>query len=58
MGGARVVVDIAPLSGAERTELAVDGARLGADGIDRVEFLISPNKGIEPAPAPQDRFGR
>ncbi len=50
MGGAKVVVDVAPLSGAERTDLAVDGARLGADGIDRVEFLIAPNKGIEPRP--------
>jgi DNA repair protein RecN (Recombination protein N) len=49
MGGARVVVDVAPLGGAS-DELAVDGARLGHDGIDRVEFLISPNKGIEPRP--------
>ena len=49
MGGARVVVDVAPLGG-DRSELAVDGARLGHDGIDRVEFLISPNKGIEPRP--------
>jgi DNA repair protein RecN (Recombination protein N) len=48
MGGARVVVDVAPLDG--RSDLAVDGARLGHDGIDRVEFLISPNKGIEPRP--------
>ncbi|MEP7121687.1 MAG: DNA repair protein RecN [Byssovorax sp.] len=52
MGGARVVVDVAALGGerGERAELAVDGARLGADGIDRVEFLISPNKGIDPRP--------
>jgi DNA repair protein RecN (Recombination protein N) len=49
MGGARVVVDVAPLGGAGE-ELVVDGARLGHDGIDRVEFLISPNKGIEPRP--------
>jgi DNA repair protein RecN (Recombination protein N) len=49
MGGARVVVDVAPLGG-DRSELAVDGARLGQDGIDRVEFLISPNKGIDPRP--------
>lgn len=49
MGGARVVVDIALHSG-DRAELAVDGARLGQDGIDRVEFLISPNKGIDPRP--------
>jgi DNA repair protein RecN (Recombination protein N) len=49
MGGARVVVDVAPLGG-DRSELAVDGARLGHDGIDRVEFLISPNRGIDPRP--------
>ncbi len=49
MGGARVVVDVAALGG-DRAELAVDGARLGPDGIDRVEFLISPNKGIDPRP--------
>ena len=52
LGGARVVVDVAALGGekGERAELAVDGARLGPDGIDRVEFLISPNKGIDPRP--------
>jgi DNA repair protein RecN (Recombination protein N) len=49
MGGARVVVDVVPLAGAAE-EQAVDGARLGRDGIDRVEFLISPNKGIDPRP--------
>src|SRR5262249_53670860 len=49
MGGARVVVEVAKLGG-ERGELSVDGARLSHDGIDRVEFLISPNKGIEPRP--------
>ncbi len=49
MGGARVVVDVEALSG-ERSELVVDGARLGRDGIDKVEFLIAPNKGIEPKP--------
>jgi DNA repair protein RecN (Recombination protein N) len=49
MGGARVVVDVAPLGG-DKSELAIDGARLGRDGIDRVEFLISPNKGIDPRP--------
>ncbi len=49
MGGARVVVDVAPLAG-DSKELHVEGARLGADGIDRVEFLISPNKGIDPRP--------
>lgn len=49
MGGARVVVEVMALGG-ERGELAVDGARLGPDGIDRVEFLIAPNKGVGPRP--------
>jgi DNA repair protein RecN (Recombination protein N) len=31
-------------------ELAVDGARLGRDGVDRVQFLIAPNRGAEPRP--------
>ncbi|MCC6522162.1 MAG: DNA repair protein RecN [Polyangiaceae bacterium] len=34
----------------ERGELAVDGARLGRDGIDQVQFLIAPNKGSPPRP--------
>ena len=49
MGGARVVVDVAALGG-DKSELSVDGARLGHDGIDRVEFLIAPNKGMDPRP--------
>ncbi len=49
MGGARVLVDIAALS-SDRAEICVDGARLSRDGIDRVEFLIAPNKGIDPKP--------
>ena len=49
MGGARVEVAVAPLEGV-RGELGVDGARLTPDGIDRVEFLIAPNKGIAPRP--------
>jgi len=49
MGGARVVVDVAPLGG-DKSELAIDGARLSRDGIDRVEFLIAPNKGMDPKP--------
>lgn len=49
MGGARVVVDVAPLGG-DRSELSVDGARLSRDGIDKVEFLIAPNKGMDPKP--------
>jgi DNA repair protein RecN (Recombination protein N) len=53
MGGARVLVEVEPLAGRgdpNEGSLAVDGARLGRDGIDRVEFLISPNKGIDPKP--------
>lgn len=49
MGGARVEVSVVALGG-DRSELSVDGARLGHEGIDRVEFLISPNKGIDPRP--------
>lgn len=58
MGRARVVVDVSqndvaadarPRPGAGAT-LAVDGARLGLRGLDRVEFLIAPNKGEEPRP--------
>jgi DNA repair protein RecN (Recombination protein N) len=52
MGSAKVVVDVAPLAGADEGDraLAVDGARLSPEGIDRVEFLIAPNKGVEPRP--------
>lgn len=49
MGGAQVKVQIEPL--AERSgQLAVDGARLGETGIDRVEFLIAANRGEVPRP--------
>jgi DNA repair protein RecN (Recombination protein N) len=48
MGRARVVVDVAPQRGG--IDLDVEGARLGRDGIDRVEFLIAPNPGVEPRP--------
>jgi DNA repair protein RecN (Recombination protein N) len=55
MGRARVVVDVSQNDGpsgigAKATALAVDGARLGLRGLDRVEFLIAPNKGEEPRP--------
>lgn len=52
MGSAKVIVDVAPLGGTDDREraLTVDGARLSADGIDRVEFLIAPNRGVEPRP--------
>jgi DNA repair protein RecN (Recombination protein N) len=48
MGRAKVVVEVAPQRGG--LELEVEGARLGRDGIDRVEFLIAPNPGVEPRP--------
>jgi DNA repair protein RecN (Recombination protein N) len=49
MGGARVVVEVTPTSPSS-TDLAIDGVRLLPTGIDRVEFLIAPNKGEEPKP--------
>lgn len=52
MGSAKIVVDVAPLPAlsSDDSNLAVDGARLSRDGIDRVEFLIAPNRGVEPRP--------
>ncbi len=51
MGRARVVVEVSPVPGAHAADLPpVDGARLTASGIDRVEFLIAPNKGEDPRP--------
>lgn len=50
MGSARVVVDVAPLEANDDTALNYQGARLGRDGIDEVEFLIAPNKGVDPKP--------
>jgi DNA repair protein RecN (Recombination protein N) len=51
MGRARVIVDVSPVPGAPAGELPpVDGARLTTSGIDRVEFLIAPNKGEDPRP--------
>jgi DNA repair protein RecN (Recombination protein N) len=49
MGGARVCVDVARHVG-DSSDLVVNGAKLTADGVDRVEFLIAPNKGIAPRP--------
>jgi DNA repair protein RecN (Recombination protein N) len=49
MGRARVIVDVSPSAGASDA-LLVDGARLTRAGIDRVEFLIAPNRGEEPRP--------
>ena len=51
MGRARVVVAVSPVPGTQAADLpAVDGARLTTSGIDRVEFLIAPNKGEDPRP--------
>lgn len=49
MGGARILVDVSPLEG-KLGELEVDGARLSAQGIDRAEFLIAPNRGEQARP--------
>jgi DNA repair protein RecN (Recombination protein N) len=50
MGRARVVVDVAPTPSGATDALVIEGARLTANGIDRVEFLIAPNKGEDPRP--------
>jgi DNA repair protein RecN (Recombination protein N) len=51
MGRARVIVDVSSVPAPEDRGLpAVDGARLTQSGIDRVEFLIAPNKGEDPRP--------
>jgi DNA repair protein RecN (Recombination protein N) len=51
MGRARVVVDVSAQPGPGASDLPpVDGARLTTSGIDRVEFLIAPNKGEDPKP--------
>jgi DNA repair protein RecN (Recombination protein N) len=44
MGGARIQVEVSPLD-EKSGDIEVDGARLSAQGIDRAEFLIAPNKG-------------
>ena len=49
MGRARVIVEVTPAPGGSGS-LVVDGARLTRSGVDRVEFLIAPNRGEEPRP--------
>ena len=49
MGGARIHVELSPLGG-DALEIPVDGARLSADGLERVEFLLAPNRGEEARP--------
>jgi DNA repair protein RecN (Recombination protein N) len=44
MGGARIHVELKPVGG-DTGELSVDGAQLSADGLERAEFLIAPNRG-------------
>ena len=51
MGRARVIVDVSAVPAHQAGDLPnVDGARLTPSGIDRVEFLIAPNKGEDPRP--------
>lgn len=54
MGRARVVVDVTnrPSAGREGEGggMVVDGALLTRSGVDRVEFLIAPNRGEDPRP--------
>jgi DNA repair protein RecN (Recombination protein N) len=51
MGRARVVIDVSPVPSHDASGVPpIDGARLTQTGIDRVEFLIAPNKGEEPRP--------
>lgn len=49
MGGARVRVELSALEG-EAAEISIDGARLSPDGLERVEFLLAPNRGEEARP--------
>lgn len=49
MGEAKVLVELAALEGGPK-ELQVRGARLCANGIDRAELLIAPNRGEEAKP--------
>ncbi len=49
MGRARVVVEVTPTTAAGDA-LLIDGARLTRTGMDRVEFLIAPNRGEDPRP--------
>jgi DNA repair protein RecN (Recombination protein N) len=49
MGGAEIVVDVAPLDPGAGG-LVYEGARLTHSGMDRVELLIAPNPGEPPRP--------
>ena len=50
MGRARVVVEVEPTTAAVDDALVLDGSRITRSGIDRVEFMIAPNKGEDPRP--------
>jgi len=58
MGKARVLVEVTPAPSGSATAdpttgckgLRVDDAALGPQGIDRVQFLIAPNRGLSPRP--------
>jgi DNA repair protein RecN (Recombination protein N) len=50
MGRARVVVEVERNAASSGDALVVEGARLTRAGLDRVEFLIAPNRGEEPRP--------
>jgi DNA repair protein RecN (Recombination protein N) len=47
MGEARVQVELTPVAGEGCGGPVVDGARLSAEGLERAEFLIAPNRGEE-----------
>lgn len=49
MGGAQVRVEVTPLDPADG-DVQWGGARLGPDGLDRVELLVAPNPGEPPRP--------
>ncbi len=50
MSGARLVADIAPIEGGQEVETGGGTIRIGKNGLDRVEFLISSNPGEPPRP--------
>ena len=50
MGRARVVVEVERTAASSSDALVIDGARVTRGGVDRVEFLIAPNRGEEPRP--------
>ncbi len=50
MGRARVVVEVEPTTASAGDAMTLDGARITRTGIDRVEFLIAPNRGEDPRP--------